>query len=55
MSIYKTYTPDGISLIFESISDIGDFLDLTADDRCAIFYPGVHTTENGFRVITFTE
>lgn len=54
-AIYKTYDPEGNAVIFESAKEMGDFLDLDTADRRAIFYPGVHTTKNGDKVITYAD
>jgi len=52
-NIYKTYDPEGNALVFESLAEIANALDLNADDRRKVFYPGVHTTINGDKVITY--
>ena len=54
-AIYKTYDPEGNAVVFDTAKEMGDFLDLDAADRKKIFYPGVHTTKGGDKVITYAD
>jgi hypothetical protein len=54
-AIYKTYDPDGNAIVFESVKEMGDFLGLDTSDRRKIFYPGVHITKGGDKIITYAD
>ena len=53
MHIYKVYDMENKAIIFNSLSELRMFLDLSVKDVKKCFYPGVHTTEYGFEVITY--
>lgn len=50
---YKVYDPDGYPFIFDKLSDLKDFLDLTDEEVGRVFLPGIHTVAFGVEVITF--
>lgn len=53
MNVYKTYTPDGKAVVFNTLSELRSFFDLSAEDTKKCFCDGVHTVAFGIEVITY--
>ena len=53
MTMYKAYDPNGNPVIFESLTELRQTLDLTDDDIRKVFVGHVTTVSTGDQVITF--
>lgn len=51
--MYKAYDPEGNPILFNNLTELRAFFDLSPEETKKCFYPGVHILDSGIEIITY--